>query len=204
MYGNGSEAIRIDAKGTPGADDNFVINNNNIFGNGLEESNIALDAGRRPIHWHAQRSEQLVGHASNGPGGDFTGSGNGISAGGIPVTITPLLTTYAVNSEIPYYGLASTASLRRSMPSISTLESMASAITIQHQATPFNQYRPNADVDINTTTDPGSGYDVTNTASGEWLRYTVTTATPAFTHSAHASKARPPAPSFITKSTALR
>jgi endoglucanase len=35
------------------------------------------------------------------------------------------------------------------------------------------QYRTNEAVDIETTTDTGGGYDVTSTASGEWLEYTI-------------------------------
>ena len=175
LYGDGSQAIRIDAKGTPSNDDNFVINNNNIYGNGLEESNIALMVVAGQYTGTVNAASNWWG-TSSGPGGDFGGSGNGITSQGVPVTITPLLTTYAVSSEIPYYGLAN------------TVTSNINAVDFDHgidgvgyhdttSGNTSNQYRPNVDVDLNTTTDAGSGYDVVNTVSGEWLRYTVNTAT---------------------------
>ena len=45
-----------------------------------------------------------------------------------------------------------------------------------HELTTNNlsgQYRPNEAVDIEVCTDTGGGYDVTSTAAGEWLQYTV-------------------------------
>ena len=45
-----------------------------------------------------------------------------------------------------------------------------------HELTTTNlggQYRTNEAVDIETTTDTGGGYDVTGTAAGEWLEYTI-------------------------------
>ncbi len=45
-----------------------------------------------------------------------------------------------------------------------------------HELTATNlggQYRTNEAVDIETTTDTGGGYDVTGTAAGEWLEYTI-------------------------------
>ena len=45
-----------------------------------------------------------------------------------------------------------------------------------HELTTTNlagQYRTNEAVDIETTTDAGGGYDVTGTAAGEWLEYTI-------------------------------
>ena len=45
-----------------------------------------------------------------------------------------------------------------------------------HELTATNlggQYRPNEAVDIEATTDTGGGYDVTGTAAGEWLEYTI-------------------------------
>jgi endoglucanase len=45
-----------------------------------------------------------------------------------------------------------------------------------HELTTTNlggQYRANEAVDIETTTDTGGGYDVTGTAAGEWLEYTI-------------------------------
>lgn len=45
-----------------------------------------------------------------------------------------------------------------------------------HETTPTNtggQYRPSEAVDIEATTDTAGGYDVTSTASGEWLEYTI-------------------------------
>ena len=45
-----------------------------------------------------------------------------------------------------------------------------------HELTTTNlggQYRPNEAVDIEVCTDTGGGYDVTSTAAGEWLEYTV-------------------------------
>ena len=83
-------AIRIDAKGTPGSDDGFVINNNNIYDNCLEESGIAIQDGRRPIHWHAQLNKQLLGLRAAAPAGlSFSGSGDGITADSVSVNVTP-------------------------------------------------------------------------------------------------------------------
>jgi len=45
-----------------------------------------------------------------------------------------------------------------------------------HELTTTNlggQYRTNEAVDIETTSDTGGGYDVTGTAAGEWLEYTI-------------------------------
>ena len=45
-----------------------------------------------------------------------------------------------------------------------------------HELTTTNvggQYRTNEAVDIESTTDAGGGYDVTGTAAGEWLEYTI-------------------------------
>jgi poly(hydroxyalkanoate) depolymerase family esterase len=45
-----------------------------------------------------------------------------------------------------------------------------------HELTTTNlggQYRTNEAVDIEATTDAGGGYDVTSTATGEWLEYTI-------------------------------
>jgi fibronectin type 3 domain-containing protein len=45
-----------------------------------------------------------------------------------------------------------------------------------HELTTTNlggQYRANEAVDIETTTDTGGGYDVTGTAAGEWIEYTI-------------------------------
>ena len=45
-----------------------------------------------------------------------------------------------------------------------------------HELTATNlggQYRTNEAVDIETTSDAGGGYDVTGTAAGEWLEYTI-------------------------------
>jgi endoglucanase len=45
-----------------------------------------------------------------------------------------------------------------------------------HELTTTNlggQYRTNEAVDIETTTDTGDGYDVTGTATGEWIEYTI-------------------------------
>src|ERR1039457_2590709 len=38
---------------------------------------------------------------------------------------------------------------------------------------PGGQYRTNEAVDIETTTDTGGGYDITGTAAGEWIEYTI-------------------------------
>ncbi len=50
-----------------------------------------------------------------------------------------------------------------------------------HELTTTNlggQYRTNEAVDIETTTDTGGGYDVTGTAAGEWLEYTINVSEP--------------------------
>jgi endoglucanase len=50
-----------------------------------------------------------------------------------------------------------------------------------HELTATNlggQYRTNEAVDIETTTDTGGGYDVTSTAGGEWLEYTLNVSQP--------------------------
>jgi endoglucanase len=52
-----------------------------------------------------------------------------------------------------------------------------------HESTTNNlggQYRTSEAVDIETTTDTGGGYDVTGTASGEWLEYTINVSQPGF------------------------
>jgi alpha-L-fucosidase len=50
-----------------------------------------------------------------------------------------------------------------------------------HDQTPANlggQYRNSESVDIETTSDSGGGYRVTGTSAGEWLKYTITVASP--------------------------
>ena len=52
-----------------------------------------------------------------------------------------------------------------------------------HELTANNtggQYRTNEAVDIETTTDTGGGYDVTGTAVGEWLEYTIWVQNPGY------------------------
>ena len=95
------------------------------------------------------------------------------------ITVSPVLTTFAVNPEIPC--------VRRRASPIATINAVdfdhGLDGTSYHDTTTGNtpnQYRPNVDVDMAVTTDttnPGSGYEVTTTASGEWLRYTINTAT---------------------------
>ncbi len=185
LYGNGAHAIRIDSKGTPGNDDTFTITNNNIYDNGLEESGIALQMVSGQYTGTLNATNNYWGSSSGPSGTGFSGSGDGIDngavngVGGVPINVSPVLTTFAVNPEIPYYGLAliPTASIN-AVDFDHGLDG-----TSYHDTTvgnTQNQYRPNVDVDIATTTDttdPLSGYEVTNTASGEWLRYTINTAT---------------------------
>lgn len=52
-----------------------------------------------------------------------------------------------------------------------------------HELTATNlsgQYRPDEAVDIESTTDAGGGYDVTGTAAGEWLEYTIWVQVPGY------------------------
>ena len=52
-----------------------------------------------------------------------------------------------------------------------------------HELTTTNlggQYRTNEAVDIETTTDTGGGYDVTGTAAGEWIEYTLRIQVPGY------------------------
>ena len=88
---------------------------------------------------------------------------------------SPLAEHLSGQSQVPNYR-SLLPSPPTSTPSISITAWKASRITTRPPGNRSDQYRPNQDVDIATTTDAGSGYEVINTASGEWLRYTVNAA----------------------------
>ena len=176
LYADGGQAIRIDAKGTPGSNDNFVINNNNIYDNGLEVSNIAMQLVAGQYTGTLNATNNWWGSTS-GPGGDFfTGTGNGITTNTVPVNISPIDSTYAVAPEVPYEGFNWVVTSPISAVNFDHgLEGVSYHDTSSGNAE--NQYRPNQDVDINTTTDAGSGFMVDDTKSGEWMKYTVNVTT---------------------------
>src|SRR5439155_22551771 len=92
LYANLGPAIRIDNKGIDGANYNFAITNNNIYGNGLNSLKEGLLVIASQYVGPLNATNNWWGSAS-GPGGDGLGTGDRVYAQGNAVTFSPWATT---------------------------------------------------------------------------------------------------------------
>ncbi len=171
VYNNPGPAVRIDEKGFGGNNSGFVINNNNFY---------VTDTNYSPRYALIVGSGQYVGTldatnnywgAASGPSGDGTGTGDGVQANGNHVNFSPWATAPVQNPDVAYYGLA----MSDGAPIQAEDFNHGGEGFAYHDKDTSNtsgQYR-NTGVDIETTSDAGGGYDVTNIQAGEWLDYSI-------------------------------
>jgi titin len=175
FYADGARAIRIDNKAVPRSNNTFTITNNNIYTNGLEAEHSGLYINAGGFDGTLNATNNWWG-ASNGPSGDFTGSGDAIQLFGNLATFQPFATAPIIDRQGPWYGRPFDMNGNIQMEDYDHgLEGVSYHDTGSGNS--GGSYRPNADVDISTTSDTGGGYVVTP-SSGEWLEYTVNVANP--------------------------
>ena len=176
MYASGGRAIYIDKKASSGDNTNYTITDNNIYKNGLEPEgqNTGLYIGALSYTGTLDAANNWWG-SSDGPSGDFTGTGDAVFANGNSVNVQPFATTPALERQYPWFGVASvTGSPIEAENFDHGMEGVP-----YHDTTAGNSggsYRPNIDVDIATSSDTGGAYMVTSTKAGEWIEYALNVA----------------------------
>ncbi len=176
FYADGAPAIRIDEKAVPNDNTNFVIQDNNIYRNGLASNNYRAGLVTNTLQYQGSvtASNNYWG-ASDGPSGLGSGSGDAIINEGINVTYQPYSASYVIESQVPWYGVAQSVSSPIQAEDFDHgPEGIAS-----HDVSSGNSggdYRPYQNVDISTTTDATGGYNLSSVSAGEWVEYSVNVA----------------------------
>jgi hypothetical protein len=185
LYANTGPAIAVDTKGFPGDDSGFVVNYNNIYGNGTTSgSHFGLCINGDVYDGTFDARFNYWGSAS-GPSGDGAGTGDGVYGEGHVVSGSSWSVTAGGGSEL--FGSWATAPVVTQdtaywgLPAAAGAPVQAEDFDEGGQGVAYNdttagnsggQYRTTG-VDIEATTDAGGGYDVGWTAAGEWLDYAV-------------------------------
>ena len=184
IYDNTGPGLALDSKAVPGDSSGFVINSNNIYGNGITSGGkfgIVFDGDDYDGTFDARNN--YWGSAS-GPSGDGPGTGDSVygightvsgaawnvSTGGSEL-YSPFSTAPIGTIDLPYWGIAATDGAKIQAEDFNHGgEGIA-----YHDTTTTNlgmQYRSTG-VDIETTQDVGGGYDVGSTVAGEYLDYGI-------------------------------
>ncbi len=185
VYDNTGPAVAVDSKGVAGDNSNFVVTYNNFYFNSLgygSRIGVAFDGS---VYDGSPDVRNNWWGSSTGPGGDGSGSGDKVYGIGHVVPggqwyvqtggselYSPWLTAPYGTSRAPYFGLASSdgASFQAE-----DFDHGGEGVAY-HDTTSGNsagKYRTREQVDIESTSDSGGGYDVTAAKAGEWLGYTV-------------------------------
>ena len=175
LYDNIARAIRIDQNASSGDNYNFTITGNNIYHNatntsqGVNHDGLYVDAGH--FDGHIDATNNYWGSAS-GPSGDGPGTGDAVYAHGNDIAFTPWATVPVSNPDISYFQ-------RPFLPGerIDAIDyNHGGEGVAYHDIEVTNQghsVRLSEGVDIQPTTDPGSGFNVGWVRTGEWLDYTI-------------------------------
>ncbi|HEX8524410.1 MAG TPA: NPCBM/NEW2 domain-containing protein [Tepidisphaeraceae bacterium] len=173
FYASGARAIRIDQKAVSQDNFNIVIQNNNIYKNGLEYDAAFTGLMTNTLQYQGSlTATNNYWGASNGPSGLGSGSGDAILNNGITIVYQPYATSYVINPQVAWNGLPSSVTGKIEAENFDHgLEGVS-----YHDVSSGNsagQYRPNQDADISSTTDSGGGYHLSSVRAGEWTEYTV-------------------------------
>jgi hypothetical protein len=186
LYDNTGPAVAVDSKGVSGFNSGFVINNNNIYGNSTGWSGSKLGVITDSTAYDGVPDDRFnYWGAANGPGGDGTGSGDWVYGIGHVVSGNQWVWTAGGNELWSPFASAPIGSLRS--PYLGLPQSTDATVQTEnydaggegngyHDLDASNsggQYRTGQGVDLQTTTDTGGGYNLTNTKAGEWVGYTV-------------------------------
>ncbi|HSZ54922.1 MAG TPA: YDG domain-containing protein [Tepidisphaeraceae bacterium] len=191
IYDNTGPGVAVDSKGTPAPDSGFVLSGNNFYGNssvwGGSKISVIVNAN---AYSGAFTATNNWWGSSTGPSGDGSGSGDAIWGNGMAVTaqqwqtasggsatFSPWSTTPNGTEDAPYRG----APFGAGAPfQAADFNHGGNGIGYSTSATSnaAGQYRPGEDISIENTTDTGPGsFDVTGTAAGQWMDYTINVAT---------------------------
>ncbi len=173
LYGNLGAALRIDSKAIEGTvSTNFIVNGNNIYGNGLNSNHegLLVDAGTYAGVLDA--TNNWWGSAS-GPRINGGGSGDAIVAGGTDVMYSPFATAMYPIVPVAYSGLPSSPD---AIIQFEDFDHGGEGLGYHDLDTANNgqqKYRGASGVDIQITSDAGGGYNLGYVKAGEWLNFTV-------------------------------
>ena len=191
IYDNTGPGVAVDSKGTPAPDSGFVLSGNNFYGNssvwGGSKISVIVNAN---AYSGAFTATNNWWGSSTGPSGDGSGSGDAIWGNGMAVTaqqwqtasggsatFSPWSTTPNGTEDAPYRG----APFGAGAPfQAADFNHGGNGIGYSTSATSnaAGQYRPGEDISIENTSDTGPGsFDVTGTAAGQWMDYTINVAT---------------------------
>jgi hypothetical protein len=186
VFDNTGPGVAVDAKGVPGNDSGFVLSNNNFYGNSyLWGSKISVIVNASAYTGTFTATNNWWG-SSTGPGGNGSGTGDGIWGNGMAVsgaqwqtlaggsaTFSPWSTSPNGSEEAPYRGTPFTAG---APVQAADFNHGGNGIGYSTTATSnaAGQYRTGEDISIENTSDTGPGsFDVTGTAAGQWMDYTI-------------------------------
>jgi hypothetical protein len=184
VYDNPGPAVAIDSKGVPGNDSGFVINYNNFYNNSTAYGNkISVIANASNYTGTLDTRNNWWGSAS-GPSGDGSGSGDAVWGNGVrpsggwqPLSggsaiWSPWSTAPNGVEDTPYYGTPLIAGFPIQAEDFNHGGNGVGYFTTSSSNGP-GRYRPNEAIGIESTSDTGGGYDVTQTVAGEWLDYAI-------------------------------
>jgi hypothetical protein len=184
LYNNTGPAVSIDAKGVPGNDSGFVINNNNFYGNSYAWSDkIAVIVDDSAYTGTLDARNNYWGSPS-GPGGNGPGAGDAVwgnghqntgaewsTLAGGSLTFSPFLTAPSGALDTPFWGTPSLAG-----PKIQAEDYDQGGINNAYFTTGSNSagyYRDAESINIEPTSDSAGGYDVAKSRATDWLDYVV-------------------------------
>jgi regulation of enolase protein 1 (concanavalin A-like superfamily) len=186
LYDNTGPAVAVDSKGMPGNNSGFVVNYNNIYNNSLgygSRYGVVYDGSAYDGVFDARYN---YWGSSTGPGGDGPGTGDKVYGIGHVVSggqwyvatggtelYSPWSTTINNGAgTAPYFGLPSSDG---AVIQFEDFDHGGQGIAYNDTTTgnAGGKYRPREQVDIETSSDTGAGFDIYNAVAGEWLGYTI-------------------------------
>ncbi len=177
IYQSTGPAVRIDEKGFAGPNFDWVVTNNNFWGNSTAYTNkqsVVLSALNQYDGTFIVTNNYWG--AASGPSGDETGTGDALVLSSNSAVYSPWATSMIGTGRMPYLGAPqSTGALIQ----FENFDEGGEGVAYHDNGAGNNggAYRTgNTSVDLATTTDGGSGYMVTGVTAGEWLKYTINAA----------------------------